>query len=386
MEAYNEVDAIERIKRTCDVILSISAKGDGSTKNLMNMNIGKPRLNQKAFSMMCSQFSIILNAGLPVGRTVRLIADKTSDRLLKGIINQVGDDVEAGRSLSASFADRGGDIFDPTFIETIRAGEETGSVAHSFETIHEHTDKVLKLKKKIRGALAYPAFVLVIAVIVVAILMIKVVPTFMESFADLGVDVPPLTKALIAVSNFFQNYTVLMVVVFIIIYFAFRIYTSTEKGRLKFAEIVRDLPLVGNISQLTSATQFTSSLSVMLGAGLPMIRALNITARTISNYYVQTQISKMAVRVEEGRPVGTSLRDTGCMPAILVDMVAVGETSGEMEDTLKTIGAYFDVELDSAISGMMAKLEPAIMVGLAGIVGFIVIAIYGAMFDIYGAM
>ena len=368
------------------MILSISAKGDGSTKNLMNMNIGRPKLNQKAFSMMCSQFSIILNAGLPIGRTVRLIADKTSDRVLKGILNQVGDDVEAGRSLSASFADRGGDIFDPTFIETVRAGEETGSVANSFETIHEHTDKVLKLKKKIKGALAYPAFVLVIAVIVVIILMIKVVPAFMESFEGLGVEVPALTKALIAVSDFFQNYTVLMVVIFAIIYFAFRIYTSTEKGRLKYAEIVRDLPLVGNISQLTSATQFTSSLSVMLGAGLPMIRALNITARTISNYYVQTQITKMAVRVEEGRPVGASLRDTGCMPAILVDMVAVGETSGEMEDTLKTIGAYFDVELDSAISGLMAKLEPGIMVGLAGIVGFIVIAIYGAMFDIYGAM
>ena len=155
---------------------------------------------------------------------------------------------------------------------------------------------------------------------------------------------------------------------------------------MKVAEITRELPVFGEISQLTSASQFTSSMSTMLGAGLPMIRALTITSRTISNHYVESQILKMAKQVEEGRPVSNSLRDTGCMPAILVDMVTVGEASGEMEDTLKTIGAYYDVELDSAITKAMAKLEPAIMIGLAGIVGFIVIAIYGAMFDIYGAM
>ncbi len=384
IEAYNEIDAVERLKRTCSHVKKLTPAG--SDKKNLNIQIGKPKLNDKAFSLMCSQFAIILNAGLPVGRTVRLIADKTSDKTLKKILNGVGDDVEAGRSLSASFTERGGGLFPSTFVETLRAGEETGSIAKSFETMHEHYDKVLKLRKRIKGALAYPAFVLVIAVIVVIILMIKVVPTFMESFKDLGVEMPGLTKALIAVSNFFQNYWIHMISSIVGIYFVIRIYSATAKGRLKVAELIRDMPLAGPISQLTSASQFASSMSTMLGAGLPMIRALNITARTISNYYVQTKIITMAKRVEEGRPVGSSLREAGCMPDILVDMVTVGETSGELEDTLKTIGAYYDVEVDSSISSMMAKLEPAIMVGLAGIVGFIVIAIYGAMFDIYGAM
>lgn len=385
MEAYNEIDAVERIKRTCDVVLKVTAVGSDK-KSPLDIQIGRKKLNAKAFSLMCSQFSIILNAGLPIGRTVRLITDKTSDKTLKDILKQVGDDVEAGRSLSASFAEHGGDIFPSTFVETIHAGEETGSIAKSFDTMHEHFDKVLMLKKRIKGALAYPIFVLIIAVIVVIILMIKVVPTFMASFQDLGVEMPGLTKALIAVSEFFQNYTVHLVVIFALIYFAFRIYNSTEKGHLKVAEMTRDLPLAGNVSRLTSASEFASSMSTMLGAGLPMIRALSITARTLSNYYVQKQLLGMAKRVEEGRPIGQSLKEANCMPDILVDMVTVGEASGEMEDTLKTIGIYYDVELDSAIDAAMAKLTPAITVGLAAIVGFIVIAIYGAMFDIYGAM
>lgn len=386
VEGYNEVDAVERIKRTCDVVLKVTAVDDGKKKSLLNMEIGGNKLNDKAFSVMCSQFSIILNAGIPMARTVRLIAEKTSDKTLKRILNQVGDDVEGGRSLSASFADRGGGIFPATFIETIRAGEETGSVDQSFVTMHEHYDKVLKMRKKLKGAMAYPLFVLVIAVIVVIVLMVKVVPTFTAMFDDLGAELPGVTKALIAVSGFFQNYYIHMAVFIIVVYLAFKIYKSTEAGRLKVAEITRELPIAGKISELTSASQFAGTLSTMLGAGLPMVRALGITSRTLSNYYVSQKVGTMAKKVEEGRPVGASLKETACMPDILVDMVTVGENTGEMEDTLKTIGAYYDVELDSAISAAMAKLEPAIMVGLAGVAGFIVVAIYMSMFGMYSAM
>ena len=386
VEGYNEVDAVERIKRTCDVVLKVTAVDDGKKKSLLNMEIGGNKLNDKAFSVMCSQFSIILNAGIPMARTVRLIAEKTSDKTLKRILNQVGDDVEGGRSLSASFADRGGGIFPATFIETIRAGEETGSVDQSFVTMHEHYDKVLKMKKKLKGAMAYPLFVLVIAVVVVIVLMVKVVPTFTAMFNDLGAELPGVTKALIAVSGFFQNYYIHMAVFIIVVYLAFKIYKSTEVGRLKVAEITRELPIAGKISELTSASQFAGTLSTMLGAGLPMVRALGITSRTLSNYYVSQKVGTMAKKVEEGRPVGISLKETACMPDILVDMVTVGENTGEMEDTLKTIGAYYDVELDSAISAAMAKLEPAIMVGLAGVAGFIVVAIYMSMFGMYSAM
>lgn len=385
VDAYNEVDAVERIKRTCDIVEKITPLG-AEKKSIFNMQLGGNKLNAKAFSMMCSQFSIILNAGIPVARTCHLVAEKTGDKTLNRILNQVADDVEGGRSLSASFADRGGGLFPPTFVETIRAGEETGSVDKSFDTMHEHFDKINKLKKKLRSAMAYPLFVLVIAVIVVIVLMVKVVPTFTAMFEDLGGELPGITKLLIAVSDFFRDYTVLMIAIGVLLYFIFRIYKNTEKGKLKVAEITRELPLAGPISVLSSASQFASTMGTMLGAGLPMVRSLSITARTLSNYYVSKQVGKIAVKVEEGRPVGASLKEAGVMPDILVDMVTVGENTGEMEATLKTIANYYDVELDGAIASCVAKVEPAIMVGLAGIAGFVVVAIYMSMFSMYSMM
>ena len=376
---------MERIKRTCDFVEKITPLG-GEKKSILNMQLGSNKLNAKAFSMMCSQFSIILNAGIPVARTCHLVAEKTGDKTLNRILNQVADDVEGGRSLSASFADRGGGLFPPTFVETVRAGEETGSVDKSFDTMHEHFDKINKLKKKLRSAMAYPLFVLVIAVIVVIVLMVKVVPTFTAMFEDLGGELPGITKLLIAISDFFRDYTLLMVAIGVLLYFLFRVYKNTEKGKLKVAEITRELPLAGPISILSSASQFASTMGTMLSAGLPMVRSLSITARTLSNYYVSKQVGKIAVKVEEGRPVGASLKEAGVMPDILVDMVTVGENTGEMEATLKTIANYYDVELDGAIASCVAKVEPAIMVGLAGIAGFVVVAIYMSMFSMYSMM
>jgi len=376
---------MERIKRTCSYVEKLTPLG-ADKKSILNFEIGGNKLNAKAFSIMCSQFSIILNAGIPVARACHLVADKIGDRVLHRILSQVADDVEGGRSLSASFADRGGDLFPATFVETVRAGEETGSVDKSFDTMHEHFDKVMKLKKKLRGAMAYPLFVLVIAVIVVIVLMVKVVPTFTAMFEDLGGELPGITKLLIAISNFFRDYILLIIAIGSLLYFAFRIYKNTEKGKLKVAEITRELPLAGNISQLSSASQFASTMGTMLGAGLPMVRSLSITARTLSNYYVSKQVGKIAVKVEEGRSVGASLKEAGVMPDLLVDMITVGENTGEMEQTLKTISNYFDVELDGAIAAAVAKLEPAIMVGLAGIAGFVVVAIYMSMFSMYSMM
>ena len=376
---------MERIKRTCDFVEKITPLG-GEKKSILNMQLGGNKLNAKAFSMMCSQFSIILNAGIPVARTCHLVAEKTGDKTLNRILNQVADDVEGGRSLSASFADRGGGLFPPTFVETVRAGEETGSVDKSFDTMHEHFDKINKLKKKLKSAMAYPLFVLVIAVIVVIVLMVKVVPTFTAMFEDLGGELPGITKLLIAISNFFRDYTLLLVAIGVLLYFVFRVYKNTEKGKLKVAEITRELPLAGPISILSSASQFASTMGTMLSAGLPMVRSLSITARTLSNYYVSKQVGKIAVKVEEGRPVGASLKEAGVMPDILVDMVTVGENTGEMEATLKTIANYYDVELDGAIASCVAKVEPAIMVGLAGIAGFVVVAIYMSMFSMYSMM
>jgi type IV pilus assembly protein PilC len=350
------------------------------------MDVGGKKLNKKAFLLMCSQFAIILSAGIPISRCVQLIAAKISDKRLNKTLLKVAGDVEAGRSISASFAERGGDFLPGEFIETISAGEQSGNLSNAFRTVYEHFDKQTKTAGKVRSALAYPAFVLVIAVLVVAVLMIKVVPAMTAVFDNYGASLPGVTRALIAVSNFFTRYWLFLAVLIIAVVIIFKLYEKTESGKLKMAKLRLKLPLLGNIATLGSASEFSNTLAMMLSSGLPLTRAISITARTLSNYYMSTETGKLAVKLEEGRSLGASMREAAFLPDILVDMVAVGEETGEMESTLNTVATYYDSELEVAIASALAKLEPALLVFLAAIAGFIVIAIYSAMFGMYGAM
>jgi len=386
VDGFNELDAIDRIKQNYDVVLRLTEVQEKGGEGLLNMEIGGQKLNTKAFTVMCSQFAIILRAGIPVGRTVHLIADKTTDKTLKRILKEVAEDVEAGRSLSASFAERGGKVLPPTFIETLHAGEESGNIDRSFETMYQHFDKQTKMAAKVRGALAYPMFVLVIAVVVVAVLMIKVVPTFIAIFDSYGAELPLITRMLIGISNFFAKYYLVMIAIIAVLVIAYKLISNTEEGRLKIAKIMLKLPLMGNINQLNAASQFANTMTTMLGAGLPLTRAISITSKVLDNYHISQEIGKLTGKLEEGHNLGTSLREAEVMPDILVDMVSVGEETGEMEETLHTVAGYYDAELETAINAAMAKLEPALLIGLGVVAGFIVFAVYIAMFSMYGAM
>lgn len=384
MEGYSELDAVDRIKQTCNVVLSVKELKE--KQGLLNMELGKPKLDAKAFTVMCSQFAIIINAGIPIARAVQLIAEKTTDKHLKKILTQVAEDVESGRSLASSFEERGSKLFPQTFIETIRAGEASGNIDKAFDNMAKHYDKQNKMRGKVKSALSYPAFVFVIAIVVVAVLMVKVVPTFTAMFADLGAELPLPTRILIAVSNFFRKYIFVMVIVALIFAIIYKIYSKSEQGKLNLAKLQLKLPILGNIAELNAASQFSNSMTTMLASGIPLTKALGITAKVLDNYYISTETGKLVGKLEEGSSLGTSIRDAKIYPDILVDMVNVGEQSGEMESTLGTISKYYDSELETAIASAIAKLEPTILVFLAGVAGFIVIAIYMAMFGMYAAM
>ena len=386
IEGFNEIDAIDRIKREYDIVLKMTEVNPDHPDGILNMEIGGNKLNSKAFTVMCSQFAIILGAGIPIARCVHLIADKTTDKPLKKMLNQVAEDVEAGRSVSASFEERGAKLLPPTFVETIRAGEESGNLDRSFRNLYEHFDKQAKMAGKVRSAVAYPLFVLVVAVLVVIVLMVKVVPTFMAIFESYDAQLPGITLALIAISNFFSRWWMLLLAIAIILFVAYKLYNNTEEGRLNLAQWSLKVPVLGNIGQLNAASQFANTMATMLGAGLPMTKAISITANVLSNYYISTEIGKLSQKLEEGRALGASMRESQVMPDILVDMVSVGEETGEMESTLNTIARFYDAELDDAVASALAKLEPALLIGLAAIAGFIVIAVYMAMFSMYAVM
>ena len=335
---------------------------------------------------MCSQFSVILRAGIPIARTVELIAEKMTDKPLKRILEQVAKDVEAGRSLSVSFAERGRKMLPVTFLETIHAGEEAGTLDTAFDSVSKHYTKQSKMKGKVKGAMIYPAFVFVVAIIVVIVLMVKVVPTFTAIFDSYEAELPLPTQILIGMSNFFRKYVLVIVGVIAGVVLAFKLYGNTESGRMNLAKLQLKLPVLGNISILNGASQFANTMAMMLNAGLPMTKAVTITSRVLDNYFISQEVGKITGKLEEGHTLGRSLRDAACLPDILVDMTAVGEESGELASTLSMTADYYDTELEQATAEALAKLEPSILVFLAGFAGFIVIAIYMAMFGMYAAM
>lgn len=385
VEGFNEFDAVDRIKQDCDIVLKLT-EVEEKKPGLLSMEIGGNRLNAKAFSLMCAQFSIILQSGIPIGRTVRLIGDKMTDKKLKGILKKVAEDVEAGRSVAASFQERGGKLLPAVFIETIRAGEESGNLSKAFETMYQHYDKQVKMRAKVRNALIYPVFVLALAVVVVIVLMVKVVPTFMDIFASYDAELPLITQSLILISNFFRKYIFLIIVVFAAIALIFKLYANTEKGRMNVAKLALKIPVLGNVSLLSAASEFAANLTTLIGAGLQLTRAVSITARVINNYYISQCVGKMTSRLEEGYTLGECMREADCLPDILVDMTAVGEETGELESTLHTVSGYYESELDTAVQDVLKKLEPTLLIGMAVIAGYIVLAVYIAMFQMYSVM
>ena len=384
VEGFNERDAVDRIRQSCNVVLKLTPVRE--KEGFLNMEVGGNRLNKKAFTLMCSQFAIILRSGVPLVRTTQLIAAKTTDKKLKKILTQVADDVEAGRSLSASFKERGDKYLPQVFLETISAGESSGTLDQSFQTMYEHYDKQTKIQAKVKSALTYPIFVICVGIVVVIVLMIAVVPTFTEIFAGYGAELPLITQSLIGLSNFFKNNIIIIAIVVAAIIVIYKLYTNTEGGRLKAARASLKIPVLGNIRILTAASEFANTLTMLIASGMPITSAVSITARTMSNYYLSQEIGKLSAKIEEGQSLGDSLRQANCMPDILVDMLAVGEETGELEQTMGTTALYYDAELQLAVDSALKKLEPTTLVLIAGFAGYIVIAIYVAMFQMYAVM
>lgn len=388
IEAFDELEATAKIRNQYATVLSMK---EIKTVNIeapgfLNMDISGNKLNAKAFTLMCNQFSTILSAGIPVARAVKLIADKTTDKSLRHLLNKVGEDVEAGRTMSASFGEHGSKLLPSTFVETLRAGEEAGDLANSFDSIYRHFDKQTKMGDKVRSAMMYPLFVLCIAIGVVIVLMVKVVPTFTAIFEEQGNELPFMTQLLINMSNFVRETFVIFLIILIALIIVGIIFGKTEQGKTLYAKIRLKLPVLGNIEELNSASLFANTMATMIGAGLPMTKAVSITSSVMTNYIAQQKVASMVTLIEEGRTVVDSMRSVDAMPDILTDMVGVGEETGEMKETLDTISKYYDDELELAVTNAVAMLEPALLIFLAIVAGFIVIAIYMSMFEMYNGM
>ena len=384
VEAYDEYAAVAQIKEECRLVTKITPVREHT--GLLTKEINVKKIDMKALSVVCSQFAVILAAGMPAAKCVELIAAQAEDKRLRKILKNAAGDVSAGYSLADSLENAGGKLLPITFIETIRAGEESGTLEASFESLCEFYEKRYKTKQKVSSALTYPVFVIMIAIVVLIVVMVKVIPTVTGIFDDLGGELPGSTKALIAVSSFFQKHILLILFFSALAAVLFILFVRTEDGKVMWNKVKLKVPVLGKISMLNAASQFANTMSTLLAAGLPVSKALAVTAKTLDNYMLSLETSKMVTGLEEGRHLGTCMRESGCYPRTLNDMCVIGEETGELEATLKTIGRYYDNEAEHATQKALAKLEPTILVLIAVMAGFIVISIYLPIFNIYDMM
>lgn len=386
VEAFDQQDALAKAKEHCRVVVSVEPVAGGKVHDVMNLDIGElisgGKIKDKSLALLCSQLSIELKAGLPIVSAIRLVAENEEDKKLKKILDEVADDVHSGNGLADSFASRGPTL-PRTFIETIRAGEESGTLDDTFIKLQKYYENSDAVSSKVGSALVYPIMLISVAVIVVAIIMVFAVPVFAQSFGQMGNELPGPTKILIAISDFMVGYWWLLAAFIAIAALGISLYGKTDSGRHLFARLALTIPGVCLINKMNAASQFASTLSTMLSAGLPMVRAAQITAATSSNLLISEDIEAAVNGVIEGNRLADGLKKSPWFPKMLLEMVTVGEETGRLEDTLVVVSDYYTKEVDGAVKKALEILNPCITVVLALLVVFILLSVYLPIFGMY---
>lgn len=379
VEAVSRTDAVAQIRQSCEVVLSLrEVPRTVSRDPLARFH----KISAKSLALTCRQFSIILKAGLPLVQTVDLVAEQCADKTLAQLLRQVSEDVSNGWSLSYSFDQRGGKL-PVTFRETIRAGEESGDLISAFDRMAKYYDRTAKTHAKAISTMTYPAFVIVVAVVVVFVIMKYAVPAFINTFADMDVELPAITLGLIAVSDFFARFGVLVLAGLVAIIAACWLYSRTEKGGMLFSRLRLGLPVLGEIGRMAGASQFAHTMAAMLAAGVPILQSIAVSSRAMSSLVMAQEVMESVAGVEAGRGLGDSMAGARELPQMLIQMTAVGESAGALESTLNILAEYYDNEVDVRTERALALLEPIIICCLAVFVVLILFAVYLPLFSLY---
>ena len=384
IKAIDEYQAIDRIKAQYPVVVKIDEVKDTMMNRILNFEIGK-KFDAKALSVMCSQFGIVLESGMPIDECLKMIAAQTKDKKIKKMLELSAEDVSQGTPIATAFEKNYPDL-PITFLETIRAGEISGTLDKSFASLADFYERSYTLEQKVRAAMSYPLFVLGVAVVVLIVVMAFVMPTFTSMFDELGGELPGITKMLVSMTNFFQKWWLLITSIIILVIIAIILYKRSDVGRMKWAQMMLKLPILGNLNILQASTEFASTMTTLLRAGLTVGDALNVTSKVISNYAIATEVKSMEEKIKTGQELGNVIRASEYFPQVLKEMTAVGEKTGELEATLETVSTYYNNEYNYAVGQAISKLEPAMLIFLALFAGFIVIALYLPMFTMYNLM
>ena len=335
----------------------------------------------KNLAIFTRQFSVMIDAGLPLVQCLEILGRQEPHKNFAAVILKVREDVEAGAALADSMK-KHPKTFDGLYSNMIAAGEAGGILDTILKRLAVYIEKNVKLKSEVKSAMIYPIAVIVIAVLVVAAILWKVIPTFAQLFEGLGAQLPLPTRVVIAASNGVVAWGWLVLLALGALGFMITRYYGTESGRMTLDALMLKTPILGGILRKVAVARFCRTLSTLLSSGVPILDGLDITARTSGNAVIEKAILKTRTGIERGETVSGPLKDTNVFPSMVVQMINVGETTGALDTMLSKIADFYEDEVDAAVAGLLTLLEPVMIAFLGVVVGGIVIAMYMPIFDL----
>jgi len=339
------------------------------------------KVSAKSLAIFTRQFSVMIDAGLPLVQCLEILGSQEEDKNFARIILQTRGDVEGGAALADAMRKHPG-AFDPLYTNMVAAGEAGGILDTILKRLAIYIEKNVKLISQVRAAMTYPVAVISIAVVVVAVILWKVIPTFASLFAGLGAELPLPTLVVIWLSNALVKFMPLIIFAFVAVVWAVRQYYATANGRRAIDGLLLRAPVLGLILRKIAVARFCRTLSTLISSGVPILDGLDITARTAGNAVVEDGILSTRRSIERGETIAAPLKETGVFPPMVSQMIGVGEATGALDTMLSKIADFYEEEVDTAVAGLLTLLEPLMIAFLGGVVGGIVIAMYLPIFGL----
>jgi len=372
------VAALRRENIQITKIDPIKGKAEAKPKAAKKGGVKVPAKNLAIFTR---QFSVMIDAGLPLVQCLDILGKQEPHKGFSGVILKTREDVEAGASLADAMK-KHQKTFDALYANMIAAGEAGGILDTILKRLATYIEKSVKLKGEVKSAMIYPVAVIVIAAVVVGAILWKVIPTFAQLFAGLGAQLPLPTRVVIAASNGIVAYGWILIIVLGAAGYGLQSYYATDNGRHVIDRIMLRMPILGDILRKVAVARFCRTLSTLLASGVPILDGLDITARTSGNAIIEDAILLTRSGIERGETISGPLKETNVFPSMVTQMINVGETTGALDAMLSKIADFYEEEVDSAVAGLLTLMEPVMIAFLGVVVGGIVIAMYMPIFDL----
>ena len=382
MEALNQQAVLSRL-RTQKIQPNptrVREKGKGLDKEIALPGF-QAKVKPHDVMIFTRQFATMIDAGLPIVQSLDILSQQTENKLFRKIIHSIKTSVEGGITLAEALK-KHPKVFDDLYVNMVAAGEAGGVLNTILNRIAIFIEKSTKLKRKVKGAMIYPATIVVVAVAVVTILLIYVIPVFGELYGSMGKSLPAPTQITINISNWFRAYFLYLVGAMAGIVVAVRLYYKTENGKTMIDGWLLRLPVVGDLIRKVAVARFSQNMSVLLTSGVPILDGLAITAKTAGNKVVEKAVMKCRVSISQGKTVAEPLAESNIFPPMVCQMVAIGENTGSLDSLLKKVAEFYEDEVDNAVANLTALMEPAIMIVLGVIIGGLVISMYLPIFQL----